>query len=456
MNNTGHADQVAIDAFLHYYGSPQFLDRTRALAEQFSKEHPGYRVEIHGHDHLTLPEEVARAVKRGVKPAIGQFFYTSGQLAKDMLTDAGRPVFTSVEKAIGGRTEILGEPVVTTDILPALRDYYSAGGELLSVPTLASTTLLYANTTLLADAGVTAVPRTWAEIDTACAALARRAGGRRPGITWPNHGWLFQQALALQDGLLADRDNGRSGRAEVIDLASAEMLAYVRWWKRLHDNGHYLYSGTLPMGDGATQIWADNFAAFREQRVALVMTSSVEAELMVQAGRDGGFDVVASPLPHNEAAPRSGAVIGGDSLWLGAGLDKATEDGALAFLQYLNRADIAADRHKSGHYAPITKASVALLEEEGWFQANPHRRVAVDILMASNLTAAGKGAVLGDFAGIQDVISLAMHDVLVEGADPTARFIRATKEAQALLDDYNDHCLGRVDGPRGPHRFAVA
>jgi hypothetical protein len=40
-----------------------------------------------------------------------------------------------------------------------------------------------------------------------------------------------------------------------------------------------------------------------------------------------------------------------------------------------------------------------------------------------------------------------MHDVLVGGADPLARFTRATVRAQQLLDEYNDYRRGAR--PRG-------
>jgi sn-glycerol 3-phosphate transport system substrate-binding protein len=447
---------VVVDVYMHYYLSPHFLDDTRQLAAQFNAAHPGYQIEVHGFDYQELPAEIAKAVARGAKPAVAQYFYSSGQLARDMLDKDGRPLFTSVAKAIAGRPEILGEQVVTDDLLPTIRDYYSIDDELLSMPTLGSTTLLYGNTTLLAKAGVTSLPQTWSEVGVACAALAQLPDGPRHAITWPNHGWMFQQALAQQGGLLANHDNGRSARADKVDLASPEMRSYLQWWQWLHKRGYYLHTGTLPIGDGASQVWEDNYTAFARQEVALVLSSSVEAERMVGAGRSAGFAVAAGPLPRNKlSSDAAGPVIGGDSLWLAAGLDQETQDGALAFMQLLNRPDIAAERHKYGHYVPITKSATALLTEQGWFAENPHRKVAVEILLAGNPTAAGRGALLGDLAGIQDVMALAMHDVLITGKAAPPRFAEATAQAQELLDDYNDHCLGKVAGERGPHRFAV-
>ncbi|MCW2877885.1 MAG: ugpB [Sphaerisporangium sp.] len=454
--DAGDSDTVVIDVWLNDYPVvPLFLRETKELAGRFSRAHPRYQVNVEGRDHLILPREVALAAQRGEAPAIVQSFYTSTQLARDMLAKDGTPLFTSIEKAIGGREEILGEPVLLDDIVQAARDYYTIDGEFTAMPPLTSTTLLYANTTLLDAAGVTEIPRTWDEIESACKAVARLKDGPSHGITWPNHGWIFQQSVAQQGGLLADHDNGRSGRAVAIDLASGPMTGFVQWWHRLHQDGHYLYTGVRSAGDETYAAWEANYRAFAEQRVAFVLSTSVEAERMVQAGHDGGFAVQVSTMPRNGEVPYAGNLIGGDSLWLAGGLDETTRDGALAFLQFMINPSNAAERHKTSGFIPITGAAIALLESEGWFEDNPHHRVAVDQLALGDGSPAARGALLGDFVGIQDVMTQAMHDVLVSGADPAARLVQATAEAQELLDDYNAHCLGKGPGPRGPNRFRV-
>ncbi|MEH1102300.1 extracellular solute-binding protein [Micromonospora sp. CPCC 205561] len=426
----------------HYPVMPWFMRRVRETATAFEAAHPDYRIQVEGYDWLELPNAVHRAAATDTAPAIAQYFYTSTQEAYDTRRADGAPQFTSVERAIAGRTEILGEPVVLADLLPAARDYYVYDGAVAAMPPLTSTTLLYANTTLLAAAGITEVPRTWHEIEVACKAVAGLPGGPAHAITWPNHGWLFQQSVAQQGGLLADHDNGRAGRARTVDLASDEMMAYVRWWQRLHRDGHYLYQ----YGENGAD-WAANYQAFAERRVAFVLSTSVEATRMVQAGRQGGFEVRACRMPYNGEVPYAGNVIGGDALWLSDGLDPVTRDGALAFIQFLSSPANAAARHRETNFVPVTRGAVELLDEQGWFAENPHHWTAVEQLAANDGTPAGRGALLGDFAGIQTVMTRAMHDVLAGGAPADARFRQATGEAQRLLDDYDDYCRGRR--PRG-------
>jgi sn-glycerol 3-phosphate transport system substrate-binding protein len=364
-----------------------------------------------------------------------------------MVKNDGGPLYTSIDAAIAGRTEILGHPVVR-DVVSSADRYFTIEDGWTAMCPLSSTTLMYANLTLLEAAGVAAVPRTWDELDAACRAVTQLSGGPSHAITWVNHGWMFQQAVAAQGGLLTDHDNGRTGRAERVELGSEEMLAFVSWWQRLHKDGYYLYTGTQ-------MDWVGAFGAFAEQQTAFLFTSSVDASRLVQEGRNRGFAVRACRLPYNGEVPYAGNVLGGDGIFMAAGLDKATEDGALAFLQYLNNPTNAIDRHKRTNYMPITESCIRRLDEDGWFVENPHRYAAVEQLAAGDDSPAALGALVGNFAGIQDVMSEAMHDVLVHGADPVARFRQGTVEAQRLLDHYNAACDGQIPGTRGPDTFRV-
>jgi sn-glycerol 3-phosphate transport system substrate-binding protein len=448
MNDTrgGHDDVVIIRASFSDYLFPGYLAPLHKAAAEFAERHPGYRVEVTGYDFRDVAEEVTKAVAAGEPPDLAGYFYTATQLARDTLDDAGRPLFTSVEKEIAGRTEILGEPVVIDDLVPAARDYFSYGGELVSVPLTASTVILFANTTTLKAAGVTELPTTWRELEDACAAVAALPDGPDGGVTWPNHGWLFQQAVCQQGGLLVDQDNGRGGRAGKADLNSAEMRAYVQWWQRLHERGHYRYTGVKADLLGV-------FDAFAEQRVAFLMTSSVEAGRAAAAAADAGFTVRCGPLPHNEDVPNAGTSIGGDSLHLRAGLDPAKRDAALAFTQFLLAPERAAQWHRANGRIPITGASIRLLEEEGWFERNPNARVATDQLAAADGSPAALGMLVGEFGEIQYGTTDAMHDVLVEGADPVARFDQAEAKAQLAIADYNARCAGPYR--RTPERLSI-
>lgn len=427
--------KTVINVWIGVHPFPGYLDPVAAMADAFNEAHPEYHVNVEGRDFQAIPREVVRAVEEGAPPHLAEYYYTSTQTARDTLDADGRPLFTSIEKAIGGRDTILGEPVVLDDILPAARGYYTYRGELTSMPASATTILLYSNAALLKAAGITTPPRTWEEVEQACKAVAALPEPPSSGITWPNHGWFFQQALGQQGALLTNQDNGHSGRATRIDLASDEMLAYVRWWRRLHDEGHYYYSGTQ-------WDWFGCLDAFAEQRVAFLLCTSAMTMPIDGMGQEAGFEVWVSGLPYNARAPHAGEMVSGQSLWLRGGLDDATRDGALAFTQFMVNPGNAAAWHKANGFVPITTGSSALLERQRWFDQSPQLRVATEQLAGNDGSVAALGAQVGDFADIQGHLTDAMEDVLLRGADPAERFGRASADAQRLLDAYNDHCAG--------------
>ena len=422
---------------------PGYMDRMRSLGEQFERAHPEYRVVIEGHDFRKLPHVIADAVSRGRAPAVAEYYFSASQTARDMRRPDGSPLFTSVERAIGGRAEVLGEPVVLGDVIPAIADYYTVDGEYESMPSVSTTPVLYANTALLEAAGIGAMPRTWDELEAACRTVAERLpGGPSHGVNWPNHGLFFQQALGVQGGRLAEP--GPDGRITTVDLSSKEMMTWVKWWQRMSSEGHYLYTGKIPD-------WLGSLQVFAAQQVALRISSSNDINYMVRAATDAGFGIEVAPFPHAAPVPGAGSATAGTGFWLADGLDEATRDGALALLQYMHNPRNAADRHKENSFVPLTRASFRLLEEEGWFAEHPYHRVPSDQLETT------RGALpslpFGDFVGAQDVMTRAMHDVLVAGADPDERFEQATAEAQQLLDDYHADCAGT--GPKSFNSLRV-
>jgi sn-glycerol 3-phosphate transport system substrate-binding protein len=445
--------KVIIDAWVSDLTFPGYMDRWYKLAAEFEEAHPEYEVKIKGIDFFGGPQEIFQAISEGRGPAIAEYYSYMTQAARDTRNPDGSPRYVPVERAIGGRDEILGEPVVIGDLLPGVRECYTYDGYLTSLPSIATQVVFCANTTLLRAAGVTEPPRTWDEIEAACAAVTGRAGGPSHGITWANHGYFFQEAIAVQGGLMTNNDNGRTGRATTIDFTANEMMAWVTWWRDLHRAGHYLYTGKIPD-------WEGNFRVFAEQRVAMRITSSNDINYMVEAAKGGGFDIEVARFPYNGDTHYVGNALTGTSLWLADGLDEATRDGALAFLQFTHNPGNAAERHRANSFVPITQASFDLLEAEGWFDRYPYHRVASEQLATyPGRDGAGEqappvlAALFGDFAGAQDVMTRAMADVLDHGADPLARFAEATVEAQRLLDDYNTESL--TTGARSPSSLRV-
>ncbi|MFC4337877.1 extracellular solute-binding protein [Salininema proteolyticum] len=407
------------------------LDWAKDVAKSFSDAHDGYTVKVQGYDdYEPLFDSVSNASAQGNTPEIVHYFEAATQDARDAVDQDGEKLFKSLEEAIDGREEILDEPVVLDDVVGAVQNYYTTGGEFSSMPWNTSTTLFYGNESRMEAAGVDAMPETWAEIEAACEKIMASDDAPKHCITQPNHGWFFEQSLAQQGELLADNDNGRSGRAGEVDLTSDGAVDYLTWLQDMVDKGYLYYSGVQNDWDGPVN-------AFGAQEAAFLLTSSGDATAVVDTGAEAGYGVDVARMPYNDAKEYGGNLIGGGTLWLANGLSEKNEDGALAFMQYLNNAENAASWHRTTGYIPITGESEQLLEDEGWFDENPYHRTANDQLALADGSPASAGALMGSFVSIREEVTQAVEAVLTTDVDPAERLQEAQEKSQKLLDDYN-------------------
>ncbi len=435
-NSASSDDPVTIEMWIAFTDDAR-LGFTEDKAAAFNAEHPEYNVVVSSFDsYNTVFEQAQLAIDEGNPPEIIHFFEAATQEALDAVDSDGNPIFVSVTEAIDGRSEILGEPVVLGDVVSAATNYYTIDGELYSMPWNTSSTTMFSNMDILAEAGVTEPPATWADIESACDAIMALPDAPSEGcITWPNHGWFFEQSLGQAGADLANNDNGRSARATELFLNSDAAVNYVQWWSDLEDSGHYVYTGVQRDWDGTS-------AAFQAQNVAMLIYSSSDTRPITDAGVENGFDVRSSFMPYNQDVAYEGNLIGGATLWLTAGLDTNEQDGALAFMNFFSNPENAAAWHQLTGYIPITNSAVALLETEGWFEESPNSAVASEQLDAAKNTPASTGALIGNFVAVRDVITAAVEDILVNDVDVATRMGSAQDEGQVLLDDYNELFAG--------------
>ena len=407
------------------------LDWTKDVAAAFNEQVDGYTVDINGFASYNDAFEAAiQAINSGEPPGVVHFFEAATQEARDAISNDGEPVFADLEAIIDGRTEVAGVPIVLDDVVSAASTYYELDGSYTSMPWNTSSAIMFVNRTLLDAAGVEGTPTTWQELEAACATFMASDAATDSCATWPNHSWFVEQDIALQGELLANNDNGRSARADEVFINSDAMVDYVTWWKGMADQGFYTYTGTQ-------RDWSGTFDLFAAQNAPYLFYSSSDTTALTEAGVTAGFDVEAAFLPRNEAATDGGALIGGATNWVINGLDEQTQDGAIAWVNYLSNPENAAAWHETTGYIPITEASIATLEAAGYFDENPNQRIASEQLAASPDTPATTGALLGNFVAIRDVITEAIESVLVNGDDPAAGLAAAQEKAQALLDEYN-------------------
>ena len=396
-------------------------------AAEFNAAHPEYNVKVTSFaSYNDVFDAAVLAVDSGNPPGLIHFFEAATRQALDAVDSSGNRIFKSVTDAIGGRTEILGEPVVLDQVISAAQNYYTVDGSFYSMPWNTSTTVMFNNMDILNAAGITEPPATWADVTAACDAIAALPDGPSGCITWPNHSWFVEQSLGQQGELLANNDNGRSDRASEVFLESDGMLAYLNWWNDLENAGHYTYTGLQRDWDGTMN-------AYLAGEVAMLVYSSSDTSVAVGIE---DFTNQTSFMPRNEATDYVGNLIGGATIWMLEGMDATTEDGALAFLNFFSNGTNAAAWHQLTGYEPITTDGISVLSDEGWYDAAPDFKVSSDQLAAAKNTPASLGALLGNFVGIRDIITIAIEDILVNDVDIATRMATANEEANKSLSEY--------------------
>lgn len=408
------------------------LDWTRDVAAEFNNLIDGYEIVVEGYsDYESLFDATLLAVDAGNPPAVVQYFEAATTDAQDAVDSSGNPIFTSVEAAIAGRTEILGQPVVLDDVVDSVKAYYTLDGEFKSMPWNTSSAIMFVNRTMLDAAGIEGTPTTWDEVESFCDEFLASDVATDACITWPNHSWFIEQSVAQQGADLVNNSNGRSERATEVIIDSDALVDYISWWSELNQDGTYVYTGTQ-------RDWGGTYDLFAAQGVPFLIYSSSDTTLLTDEGKNGGFEVEAAFMPRNgDRTSNGGNIIGGATLWLVDDLPQEETDVALAFLNFLNNAENAAEWHRVTGYIPITNASIDLLEAEGWFGENPNSLVASEQLAAAPTSSATAGALMGNFVLIRNVITEAVEDILVNNLDAATRLAAAQAEAQQLLDEYN-------------------
>jgi sn-glycerol 3-phosphate transport system substrate-binding protein len=407
------------------------LDWAREKALAFNEQFPQYNVVIEGYDNYeALFAATALAFEQGSQPAIVQYFEAATQDALDAKQPNGDAQFKPIVEAIGDRTEINGLEPNFDDIVDAVRDYYTVDGEFASMPWNTSSAIMFSNQEMLDAAGVMEIPTTWAEVEAACAMIMAMEDAPANCITWPNHGWFFEQSVGQQGADLVNNGNGREARATETAIASEAAVAYVSWWKEMADMGYYIYTGVQRDWNGVSNL-------FLAQDVAMIVYSSSDTTLLTTGAADNGFTAVASFMPHNGDVEYAGNLIGGATLWLTNGLSTEAEDGALTFLMWFSNTENAAEWHQVTGYIAIRKSSVELLESQGWFDELPNARVAGDQLAAATPSSATAGAIVGGLPAIRNEVTGAIEDILVNGTDVTAGLTVAQENANRIVEEYN-------------------
>jgi len=400
------------------------------LASDFNDTHPGIEVTavFNGsyRDNLQATITATAAGDTQNIPNVAQIF----EVGTQNVLDSG--AFAAAEDVINQ----CGTTFDKSSLIDAVSSYYQyASGKLLSFPWNSSTPILYFNKTAFDQAGAT-MPKEPTFQDIVDIGNKLKAAGLADigAINWPNHSWFVEQWFAEQGQDLVDNGNGRNGRPSHLNFDSDAARALYTWWGNLVKDGLYT--------DPGFEAWDEANRLFIAQQNSMFITSTSDVTIITRDGFANGFEVGTAFLPVPDNAKRNGVAIGGASLWLPAKQGAQNLCDAATFASWLSQTAQTIRWHQQTGYFPVTKAAIDILKAEGSFADNPNLGTALDQLVATKVSTATQGAVMGSFLEVRSIIGHgfeALEADIKGGMDVGAAVEKAladmnTQADQAILD----------------------
>jgi multiple sugar transport system substrate-binding protein len=173
------------------------------LIPEFERTHAGIRIKVQQLPWSAAHEKLLTAFAGDSTPDAGQ------------LGNTWIPEFVALHALAPLDAVIAGSKQIDRhDYFPGIWDTNIVDGKLYGVPWYVDTRILFYRRDLLAQAGFSAPPRSWAELQQMLAAIKQSAGPDRYAILLPLNEFEPLLALALQQDEPLLRDGGRWGNFE--------------------------------------------------------------------------------------------------------------------------------------------------------------------------------------------------------------------------------------------------
>ncbi|WP_255169307.1 ABC transporter substrate-binding protein [Natrononativus amylolyticus] len=339
----------------------------------------------------------------------------AGQMPEVVMIDSLHNQQVLDTEATQSAEGLLPEDYPIDDLVGAVQDFFVVDGDLHSMPFNNSNAILYYNKDAYEEAGLDPEepPATLEEVREHSEALVE-SGATNYGITWPNHVWFVETWYSLADELILDNENGHDGSPTTMHADTDFAHDLWTWWQEMYEDDLYLNPGI--------EAWSEARSAFLTGDVGIKLDSTAAVEATV-SGAEGDVDEdevdeddvdtfeLGTGFYPSPTEDRTGVVIGGASLWVSNEMsdERAEEVGEL--LAYLGSVENQIEWHQGSGYYPIREEAIDQLEEEGWFEEQPHYATAFDQLLESETTPATLRMLVGPAREVQLRIQESSQDI---------------------------------------------
>jgi sn-glycerol 3-phosphate transport system substrate-binding protein len=321
-----------------------------------------------------------------------------------------------------------------SDHLPAVIDEFTVDDALWPMPFNVSNPVLYYLKPTFTAAGLDPEnpPATFDELREASQTIVdTQAAGA--GLALELSPWYIEQWFAQENHALVDNDNGRTARAETMDLDSDLGQEIYQYLDELVSDGLARSVGRNPRG-------VDHLLALAQGDAAMTIGSSAAIGPAIAVIRSGEFDLTEqdvgiAPLPSPTEDPQGGTLVGGASLYLVQ--EGATEEQQAAswdFAKYLNDPETQARWSETG-YVPIRESATEIDPVPQLWEQTPGYKVAYDQIRASDTDFGGP--VIGAYFEAREAIVKSLERMFQENQPPEDAVRTADEEAEQQMQDYN-------------------
>ena len=315
-------------------------------------------------------------------------------------------------------------------IAPVVGYYSDTSGNILSLPFNSSTPILYYNKDVFKKAGLDpeVAPKTWSEVEQFSKKIVS-SGAAKCGFTSAWITWVQTENLsALHDKPFGTEQNGFGGFNTEFTFNGDVQVKHWANLKKWQDEGLFKYGGPVGGDQAATMFYA--------QECAMTMNSSAGRAGVINNAKD--FTPGFAPLPFYDdviAEPKN-SIIGGATLWVLNGKDKATYTGVAKFFSYLSKSEVQADWHQQTGYLPITNASYELGQTQGYYTKNPGSDISIKQITRGTPSENSKGLRFGNFTQVRTIVDEEFQALLAGSKDAKQALDSAVSRGNALLREF--------------------
>ena len=389
-------DPVVIDFWHHYSAqSPENETLMNVLIPKFEEENPGYNINAVSHEWAELHDKI---------------IVSAGSESGDSLPDVARldiawvPEFQKMDILVPLDKDMSDFSEVSGNLLDSAMSTGFVKGNYYAMALNTNTKILFYNEQALADAGI-AVPTTMDELYAAAAKLSgTNANGQQVwGLNEPAlSGWNVLPYIWSNGGAITNDDYTKATGY----LNSEATVATIQKFADMYKDGQFtgFNSGDIPMTDG-----------FGTGRYMMLLEGPWKTAEMDGAYPD--FKYGTSDMPAGAAGSHS--VLGGEDIAMFKGADS---EGAWLFMKFMTSEFAQEEMAKCGQI-PVNKTAL----ESATVKEAPFAP------FLSAITTAVARPPVASWSEIDNLLSVAVTDIIVNGADAQATMDALAAQVDTLL-----------------------